>query len=129
MKSHHVSVVIHRSPEEVYAYAAEPDHLARWAAGLAASEVSRDGDTLVAAGPMGQVQITFAERNVYGVLDHEVRTPDGTTTHNPMRVASHPDGAEVVFSVRQLALSDEDFERDAGQVQADLERLRDLVEG
>ena len=37
-ESRHVSVVIHRPPDEVYAFAAEPDHLARWAAGLAASD-------------------------------------------------------------------------------------------
>jgi uncharacterized protein YndB with AHSA1/START domain len=129
MRTRHVSVVIHRSPEEVYAYAAEPDHLARWAGGLASSQMTRDGDTLVAAGPMGQVRITFAGRNAYGVLDHEVRTPDGTTTHNPMRVVSHPEGAEVVFSVRELAMTDDELERDAGLVQADLERLRDLLQG
>lgn len=129
MRSRHVSVVVHRSPAEVYAYAAEPDHLPRWAAGLASSEVTREGDTLVAAGPMGQVRITFAARNDHGILDHEVGTPDGTTTYNPMRVAPHPEGAEVVFSVRQLALSDDELDRDAGLVQADLERLRDLLEG
>lgn len=128
MESRHVSVVIHRSPAEVYAFAAEPDHLTRWAAGLAASDVIREGDTLVADGPMGQVRITFAARNEHGVLDHEVRTPDGTTTYNPMRVAPHPEGAEVVFSVRQLAMSDDELERDAALVQADLDRLRVLLE-
>jgi hypothetical protein len=46
-----------------------------------------------------------------------------------MRVAPHPEGAEVVFSVRQLTMTDDELERDAGLVQADLERLRDLLEG
>ena len=128
MRSVHVSVVVHRPPEEVYAYAAEPDHLVRWAAGLASSDVHREGGTLVADGPMGSVRITFAARNALGVLDHEVRTPDGTTTYNPMRVTPHPEGAEVVFSVRQLALTDEELDRDAALVQADLERLRALLE-
>ena len=128
MRSRHVSVVIHRHPDEVYAFVAEPDNLPRWAVGLATSEVTPEGDALVVASPMGQVRVVFAGRNPYGVLDHDVTTPDGTTTANPMRVVAHPEGAEVVFTVRQLALSDEEHERDAGLVQADLERLRALLE-
>jgi hypothetical protein len=128
MKSRHVSVVINRPPSEVYAFAAEPDNLARWAAGLASSQVTREGDTLLVSGPMGEIRVVFAERNPYGVLDHDVTTPDGTTTSNPLRVVAHPEGAEVVFSVRQLALTDDELERDADLVQADLDRLRDLLE-
>jgi uncharacterized protein YndB with AHSA1/START domain len=128
MRSRHVSVVIHRPPAEVYAFVADPDNLPRWAVGLATSEVTREGDVLVVASPMGQVRVVFAEHNPYGVLDHDVTTPDGTTTANPMRVVAHPEGAEVLFTVRQLALSDQEHERDAGLVQADLERLRDLLE-
>ena len=129
MRSVHCSVVVHRPPEEVYAFASEPDHLGRWAAGLASAEVTREGDTLLVAGSMGQVRVVFVEPNAFGVLDHEVTTPDGTTTYNPLRVVAHPEGSEVVFSVRQLALTDDELERDAALVQADLERLRDLLEG
>jgi hypothetical protein len=129
MESRHVSVVVHRPPDEVYAFAAEPDNLARWAAGLASSEVTREGDDLVVAGPLGEVRIAFAGPNRYGVLDHVVTTPDGTTTYNPLRAVPHPEGTEVVFSVRQLAMTDDELERDAGLVRADLERLRELLEG
>lgn len=55
-------------------------------------------------------------------------TPDGTTTTDPLRVVAHPEGAEVVFSVRQLAVTNDELERDAGLVQADLERLEGLLE-
>lgn len=128
MRSVHASVVIHRSPSEVYAFAVEPDNLPRWAAGLASSQVTREGDALLVAGPVGDVRVVFAERNAYGVLDHDVTTPDGTTTSNPVRVVAHPDGAEVVFSVRQRDMTDDELERDAGLVRADLDRLRDLLE-
>lgn len=121
-------MVIARPPEEVYAYAAEPDHLPRWAAGLASSEVVREGDSLLVDSPMGRVRVTFAARNDLGVLDHDVTTPDGTTTSNPVRVVSHPEGSEVVFSVRQLGLTGAELERDAALVRADLERLRELLE-
>ena len=129
MDSRHVSVVIHRPADAVYAFAADPDNLVRWAAGLASSEVTRDGDVLVAGSPMGDVRITFTGPNAYGVLDHQVTTPDGTTTDNPLRVVAHPEGSEVVFTIRQLALSDDDLERDARTVLGDLERLKELLEG
>lgn len=130
MRSHHVSQVIHRDPAAVYAYAADPDNLPRWAAGLARSEITREGDALVADSPMGRVTVRFVERNAYGILDHDVTLlPSGAVVHNPLRVIAHPEGAEVVFTVRQLDLSDAEFDRDAEAVAADLRTLRDLLEG
>lgn len=126
--SRHLSVVIRRPPDEVYDFAADPANLARWAGGLASAEVHREGDVLVAESPMGPVRIVFVERNAYGVLDHDVTTPDGATTHNPLRVLAHPDGAEVVFTLRRLALSDDELDRDTRVVTSDLERLRALLE-
>jgi hypothetical protein len=129
MRSRHISLVIGRSPADVYAFAADPDNLPRWAAGLAQSEVRRDGDRLVTRSPMGEVTFTFTPRNEYGVLDHDVTLPSGAVVTNPLRVLAHPEGAEVVFTLRQLDLSDEAFDRDAAMVRADLERLRSLLEG
>ena len=129
MTSHHLSVVIRRPPDEVYAFAAEPDNLMWWAGGLASAEVHREGDVLVAASPLGPVRIVFVERNAYGVLDHDVTTPDGVTTHNPLRVLAHPEGAEVLFTLRRLAMTDDELARDAGLVRSDLARLREILEG
>ena len=124
----HVAQVVRRPPEVVYAYAVDPDHLPEWAAGLARAAVHREGDVLVVDSPMGTVTVRFVPRNDLGVLDHDVTLPDGTVVTNPMRVLAHPDGAEVVFTVRQLDLDDEEFERDAAQVATDLARLRDVLE-
>lgn len=129
MRSRHVSCVIHADPRRVYDIVADPDQLPRWAAGLALAEVTRDGDELVVASPMGEVRVRFVPRNELGVADHDVTLPSGTTVTNPLRVVAHPDGSEVVFTVRQLDLSDDDFERDCTMVAADLERLKGLVEG
>jgi uncharacterized protein YndB with AHSA1/START domain len=129
MKSAHVSQVIGAPANRVYDFAANPDNLPRWAAGLARAEVRRDGDDLVAASPMGEVRVRFAPRNEYGVLDHDVTLPSGEVVNNPLRVLEHPDGVEVVFTVRQLDASDDDFARDCDAVARDLETLRDLVEG
>ena len=40
---------------------------------------------------------------------------------------AHPEGAEVLSTLRQLDLSDAEFERDAALVEADLRRLKDLL--
>lgn len=128
MKSAHVSTVIAAAPETVYAFVADPDHLPRWASGLANGDVTRRGNDLVVPSPMGEVVVTFAPRNPFGIVDHDVHLPDGSVVRNPMRIIDHPHGAEIVFTVRQLDLDDEQFERDAATVAADLETLRDLLE-
>lgn len=128
MRSRHVSRVIAASPQSVYDYVRDPDHLPLWAAGLASSPATREGDTLVVDSPMGRVTVRFVDRNDLGVLDHDVTLPSGAVVTNPMRVMSHPDGAEILFTVRQLDMSDDDFDRDCAAVAADLEALQRLIE-
>lgn len=129
MESRHLSRVIKASPESVYEFAADLDKLPLWAAGLAEAEVERHAGTVVVDSPMGRVEVQFVARNEYGVLDHDVTLPSGEVVHNPLRVLAHPDGAEVVFTVRQLDLSVEEFERDCQMVGDDLTRLKEIVEG
>lgn len=128
VQSRHVSQVIHRSASEVYDFAADPANLARWASGLARSPIRRDGDRLLVESPMGEVIVRFVPRNELGVLDHDVTLPTGATVNNPVRVLVHPDGAEVLFTVRQIGLTDEEFDRDARTVAEDLARLKALLE-
>lgn len=125
-ESRHISVVIPRPAAEVYAFARDPENLVRWAAGLATG-VRVDGDDLLTDSPMGEVRVRFARENAFGVLDHDVTLPDGTVVNNPLRVLAHPDGAEVLFTVRRLGASDADFDRDCATVLADLERLRSVT--
>lgn len=127
MRSRHLSRVIGAPPADVYAFAANPDNLPKWAAGLAKSEVTRDGDTLFVDSPMGRVAVRFVPHNEFGVLDHDVTLPSGTTVTNPIRVLAHPEGAEVVFTIRQIELSDDEFDRDCRLVEEDLDRLGELV--
>ena len=125
-ESRHISVVIERPAADVYAFARDPETLVFWAAGLATG-VRRDGEDLLTDSPMGEVRVRFAPDNPFGVLDHDVTLPDGTVVNNPLRVLTHPDGAEVLFTVRRLGASDADFDRDCAMVLADLERLRGLL--
>lgn len=128
MRSRHLSTVIRCSPERVYAFAAHPENLTKWAAGLVQSKVTHDGELLYFESPEGRTTIRFVGRNDLGVLDHDVTLPSGVVTNNPLRVIAHPEGAEVLFTLRQLDLSDMEFDRDAAMVQADLGRLRELLE-
>lgn len=129
MRSIHVSEVIACPPSEVYAVASDPDRLPEWASGLAQSKVKREGDVLVAESPMGRVEVEFVATNDLGVIDHDVTLPSGDVVNNPVRVLAHPDGSEVLFTIRQLEMTDEELEHDATTVREDLQRLKALLEG
>lgn len=78
---------------------------------------------------MGRVTFTFAPRNDFGVLDHDVTLPSGEKVYNPLRVIRDGDGCEVVFTLRQRPeMTDEEFERDADAVARDLSKLKSLLE-
>lgn len=129
METRHVSTYIDRPAREVYDYASDPTHLPEWAPGLLTSVERIDGQW-IAESPMGRIVLGWTPRNEFGVLDHHVTLATGETFYNPMRVTVNGTGAEVVFSVRrQPGTSDEDFERDAEAVRADLVALRHRVEG
>lgn len=128
-ESRQITEVIDRPAADVYAYASDPANLPQWAPGLGDSIENLDGHWFV-ENESGRVGFAFAERNEFGVLDHEVTLPSGDVIYNPMRVVPNGDGCEVVFSLRRRPdVSDEDFERDAGLVQADLTRLKRVIEG
>ncbi len=126
--SRHISIGVDRPAAEVYAFAADPRNLPTWAAGLAGSTIERDGEQWLTDSPMGRIVVTFAPPNDLGVLDHEVTLPSGETVYNALRVIRDGAGCEVVFTLRQRHMSDEDFERDAQAVTADLVTLKSLAE-
>ena len=117
--SRHIGQWVAVDPAAVYAFAADPKNLSRWAAGLADPG-------------LGDVSVQFAPANDFGVLDHVVELPTGARVYNPMRVIpAGPDqpGCEVVFTLRRLAgVTDAAFEADAAVVTADLDALRQLLE-
>ena len=128
-ESKHLSERINRPADEVYDYASDPANLPQWAPGLGNSVEQVDGRWFVDT-PTGRVGFAFAPRNKYGVLDHEVTLPSGEIIHIPLRAITDGSGCEVVFTLRRLPdMSDEDFERDAGAVAADLTRLKQVLEG
>lgn len=125
----HISIFINRSPEAVYAFAANPENLPLWAAGLARSELSREEGTWIAEAPFGTVKIRFVPPNTLGVMDHEVELESGLVVYNPMRVVPNGQGSEFIFSLlRQPDMSDEAFAADKEAIEADLATLKALLE-
>ena len=127
-ESRQISESIDRSAADVYDFTSNPANLPRWAHGLGDSVENVDGQWFVET-QSGRLAFAFVERNTLGVLDHTVTLPSGDVVYVPMRVVPDGDGCEVVFTVRRPPdVSDEDFARDAGLVQADLTRLKQVLE-
>lgn len=125
----HISITINETPRTVYQFAANPENLTKWAAGLARSTITRQDDVWIANSPMGQVKVQFAPLNDFGVIDHDVTLATGVIVHNPFRVLKNGDGSEVVFTLyRQSEMSDADFEADANMITKDLKTLKSLLE-
>jgi len=129
MESQHLSVYIRRSVDAVYDYAANPENLPEWAAGLS-SGISLVAGDWVSDSPMGRVIVEMIEPNTLGVLDHWVTTPEGDAFYNPVRVIEADGGSEIIFTLRrQPGMSDDAFEADAISVVTDLTTLKGILEG
>lgn len=126
----HVSIYIGLPSTDVYEFASNPANLPFWASGLARSEIKQDGKVWLAEAPFGAVKIKFAERNDFGVMDHDVELESGVVVHNPMRVVPNGDGCEFVFTLfRQPGMSEEQFVEDRLSVEKDLKKLKETLEG
>lgn len=124
----HITISIARPADEVYTFIANPENLPRWASGLS-NGVEQRGDVWVSESPMGEVTVSFAPTNPYGVVDHDVTLGDDTF-YNPMRVISNNDGCEVVFTLfRRPEMSDDEFAADQHAIETDLQTLKDIFEG
>ena len=108
----HLGVRIDRPADEVFAFVRDPANLPAWAAGV---------------GP--GVDVRFAPRNDWGVLDHDVTLPNGDVVLNPMRVLADGPACDVVFTLRrQPGTSDAELDADAAAVARDLATLKHLLE-
>lgn len=127
-KSQHISVSIDCPVERVYEFASNPKNLPQWATGLSSS-MKKDNGHWVAESVMGRIIITFADKNKFGILDHEVTLPSGEMVYNPMRVFPNNQGSEIVFTLYQRqGMSDVMVAEDARTVKKDLETLKKLLE-
>ena len=111
MKSRKLSVRIEREASHAYEFLCVPENFARWASGAAG------------------MKVRFTERNSYGVLDHAVETPEGTTVYVPLRVLPRGTGCELELTLfHQPGMTKEKFAADAQWVMRDLREAKRLLE-
>ncbi|ARS27685.1 hypothetical protein [Sphingomonas sp. KC8] len=123
------SVSIKREWRDLYEQIWQPAFFAKWASGLAQSELREDAAGWFTDGPEGPVRIRFTPHNPHGVMDHVVETESGAEISVPLRVIQNGDGAEVMLTLfRQPDMDDERFSADTKWVIRDLKRLRELCE-
>ncbi|WP_221885663.1 SRPBCC family protein [Variovorax sp. MHTC-1] len=123
-----VSQAVDVSAEAVYAFARQMENLPLWASGLAKGIEQRGGEWF-ADSPMGQVKVTMAPANSFGVLDHDVTLPDGVSVHNAFRVTPCGNGSLLTFVVlRSAGASQESFDADVAHVRQDLLALKQQLE-
>lgn len=128
LESQLVSEAVDAAADAVYAFAARMENLPAWASGLASGIEQRDGDWYTQS-PMGEVKVVMTPANPFGVLDHEVTLPDGTTVHNAFRVTPCGDGSLLVFVVLRLPGVDQQaFDADVAHVRKDLSALKTIME-
>ncbi|WP_413249409.1 SRPBCC family protein [Sinomonas flava] len=125
----HLSAAIALSPRAVSAFAGNPANLPRWAEGLAGG-IREEHGRWIAESSMGEVEVRFVGDTDAGILDHEVRLPDGSTVLNQFRILADGTHSLAVFHLRRAEdMTDADFEADAAAVQSDLDTLRRVLEG
>jgi hypothetical protein len=132
-----MSITVQRPIEEVRAYLADPLNFAEWASGLASGLAPLAEDSLqgsdptlwTAQSPQGDVTVRFSGSNDFGVADHWVFLPDGTTVYVPLRAVANGDGTEVSLTLyRQPSMDDGKFRQDGEWVARDLGRLKSVLE-
>ena len=116
----------------VYAFMADPLQLPQWARGLgAAPSPLADGAWRIET-PAGPMRVDFASTNDLGVVDHVVSAIDGgqPSVDIPLRVVPNgAAGSEVMLTLfQQSGMTDDQYAADAVLVQADLERLKLVLE-
>jgi len=122
------TTTIGRPADIVYGYVSEIDNLAQWASAFG-PYVKRIGDaTAAAATADGPVTIAFAPLNEFGVVDHWITTETGARTYVPMRVLRLGDGAAIMLTLLQGAMSAERFREDCEWVERDLAKLKAILE-
>jgi len=113
---------------EAYAFAQRPANFALWAAGLATT-LRETAQGWVADTPEGEAEVQFSAPNPHGVLDHWVRIAGKPEIYIPLRMIANGEGTEIeLILLRQPGMSDADFDRDTAMVEADLNRLKQVLE-
>jgi hypothetical protein len=122
------SVEIERSPEEIYDYVVNPEHFPEWATSFCLA-VRKSGDGWSIDTTRGEMNLRFAERNPYGIMDHYVKAASGPELLTPARVVPSVSGSWVIMTmIRPTDREDPVFALDFRDPERDLQTLKHVLE-
>lgn len=123
-----ITISINDSKQKVYQFASNPENFPKWLAFV--KSVSKKSDRVwIAESDLGKIEIELSPENEFGILDHEVKLPDGTKVYNPLRIIENGKGSEVIFTLFKMPnKTEEEFNADSNLVKADLKTLKDILE-
>ena len=123
-----ISISINCPKEAVYDFASDPGNFTKWLAFV--KSVSKQSDHVWNAEThLGKMAIELTPKNQFGIIDHTVTLADGNKVTNPLRVIANNDGTEVIFTLFKMpGKTTKEFEDDAKLVEADLKKLKKLLE-
>ena len=128
MKSSTVSASVALPPDRACGFAVNPENLPRWAPGLCRSVAHENGKWIIRTSD-GPATVRFAERNPYGVPDHDVKLSPGQEIHSVMRVVPNGNGSEICFTLFQWpGMTDEQYAEGARLIENDLHSLKRVLE-
>jgi hypothetical protein len=129
LASHTIAISIARAPRDVAAFVADLRNMPQWA-GAFCKAVRQVGNEWRVDTGQGEVGLRFTGDTRQGVLDHEVTLGDGLTVQMPLRVVPNQEGSEVLFTLFRLpGMSDERLAQDMDMMRADLQQLKQVLEG
>jgi hypothetical protein len=123
-----ISISINKPTENVYQFASNPENIPLWVEFIQ-SMTQKSEHIWNAETDLGSLQIEFPPKNLFGIMDHIVILPDGSTVINPMRVITNGTGSELVFTLFWMPnRTEKEFKQDAKLVEIDLNKIKTLLE-
>jgi hypothetical protein len=128
LRSRALTVSVACPADQLYRFASNPANFPTWVTSFVTSARHTEAGWRLKTTD-GEIGITFAPENPFGVLDHVVTVVPGVEIMNPLRVVPNGAGCEVMFTLFQRPeMTDTQFDADASMVEHDLQTLKRLME-
>ena len=128
MSAYTSSVVIDRSPDEVFAYVRVPENQPEWAVNFVHSARPLGDGRFVMETPVGELTYRVEVDEGCRAVDFVFETPMGENVL-PSRVVRHPAGSLFTFTItRAPDQPEEAWDQGRNSLDEELQRLKQLLE-